>query len=74
MQKVTYMRKFVEYFGCGIFVLHMFNNRCRLSRATGLFIVIPPTLSYFIKIMGYYWVDNYAEKSGLYKIYRISTF
>jgi hypothetical protein len=52
----------------------MLNNRLKLSRSTGLFIAIPPTLSYLIKIFGYLWVDNYAERSGLYKIYHISTF
>ncbi len=74
MQRVIFMRKFVEYSGCGVFLIHMVNNRLRLSRATGLFIAIPPTLSYLIKILGYFWVDNYAERSGLYKIYKISTF
>jgi len=74
MSTVNFTRKCVEYLGCGLFLLHMASNRLRISKSTGLYVAIPPTMSYLIKIIGYFWVDNYAERSGLYKIYRISTF
>lgn len=73
MDKVIFARKFVEYTGIGFFLIHMVRNRFRVSRATGFYIVIPPVLSYLVKVFGYMWVDNYAYSSGMYKIYRIST-
>ncbi len=74
MSAVNFTRKCIEYVGCGIFLLHMIKNRLRISKSTGLYIAVPPTLSYIVKLMGYWWVDNYAERSGMYKVYRISTF
>ncbi len=60
MGKVIFARKFVEYTGIGLFLIHMVSKRFRVSRATGLYIVIPPVLSYLVKVLGYMWVDNYA--------------
>jgi hypothetical protein len=51
----------------------MLANRLKVSKMTGVLIVVPPVLSYLVKVGGYMWVDNYAYKSGMYKIYRIST-
>lgn len=73
MSAVNFTRRCVEYIGCGFFILHMLRNRLRLSRYTGIYVAVPPILSYAVKILGYFWVDNYAERSGLYKNYRIST-
>ena len=74
MNRVILGRKIVEYSGCAFFLIHMVNNRLKINKTTGLFIAIPPTISYLVKVMGYFWVDNYAKRSGLYKIYKISTF
>lgn len=60
MSAVNFTRRCVEYLGCGLFIMHMIRNRIRLSRSTGLYVAIPPILSYFIKVFGYFWVDNYA--------------
>lgn len=73
MSAVNFTRRCIEYLGCGLFIMHMLRNKLRLSRSTGLFVAIPPAISYLVKIFGYFWVDNYAERSGLYKLYRIST-
>jgi hypothetical protein len=51
----------------------MLRNKLKVNKSTGLFIVLPPLLSYAAKVIGYLWVDNYAETVGLYKVYKIST-
>jgi hypothetical protein len=51
----------------------MLRNGLKVSKTTGVLIVVPPVLSYLVKVAGYVWIDNYAYKSGMYKIYRIST-
>jgi len=71
MTLISTAQKFVEYSGCALFFLHMFNNRFRLSKLTGVFIVGPPLLSYLVKVCGYWWVDHRVERAGLYKVYRI---
>ena len=72
MEKVSMTRKLVEYSGAGLFIIHILSNKLRLSRSTGLLIVIPPVVRYVVKVCGYLWVDNYAERSGLYKMYKVS--
>lgn len=51
----------------------MLRNKLKVTKSTGLFIIIPPMFSYVVKIMGYLYVDNYAERVGLYKVYKIDT-
>jgi hypothetical protein len=74
MKRVTFLQKTIEYGGAAFLFYHLFAIRLKINKYTPLYIVMPPILSYMVKIMGYLWVDEFAESSGMYKVYNISTF
>lgn len=74
MKRVTFLQKTIEYGGAAFIFYHLFKIKFRINKSTPLYIVIPPILSYMTKAIGYLWVDEFAESSGMYKVYNISTF
>ena len=74
MKRVSLLQKTIEYGGAVFLLYHLFKMKFRINKYTPLYIVVPPIISYMTKIVGYFWVDEFAESSGMYKIYSISTF